>query len=112
MIGWSLRSAQDAREGLRIVLAELEGAACRLGIEHLDGWEGNAAQGARSRLAELRMMLDSAQSQAETALYEAEARLRFVEDSLAAVAAGGMPEAGAVSRAGAGESALATRAGR
>lgn len=95
MIGWSLRNAQDARDGLRIVLAELEGAACRLGIEHLDGWEGNAAQGARSRLAELKMMLESAQSQAETALCEAEARLRFVEDSLAA---------------GSGGSALATRA--
>lgn len=97
MIEWSLREAQDAREGLRIVLAELEGAACRLGIEHLDGWEGDAARGARSRLAGLKMMLESAQSEAETALREAEARVGFIEDALAA---------------GAGESALASGAGR
>ncbi len=89
-----LVAAQDARDNLRIVAAELEGAVCRLGLERFDGWEGNAAQGARSRLVELCSMLESARSQAEFALNEAEARVQFVEDSLAAAAFAGAGSSG------------------
>lgn len=96
MSGGSLVAAQDARDNLRIVAAELDSAVCRLGLERFDGWEGNAAQGARSRLVELHFMLESARTQAEVALNEAEARVRFVEDSLAAAAfAGADPSGGA-----------------
>ncbi len=62
-----IRAAEGARDALDGVLVELEGARADVAIEGFEGWEGPASEGARARLLEARVALDTAFAECEDA---------------------------------------------